>query len=109
MHRVLRILVLALIVLLAVAPLRAADETPRQTLDAARATLADIDNELKATDLTDADLARLRALNDPLAVKMQAVIAELAPRLEASRKRLAELKPKTKDAPGRRRRRRARN
>ena len=44
-----------------------AEETPRQRLDAAHATLGDIDAALKADNLTDADLARLRAESDSLA------------------------------------------
>ena len=54
--------------------------------------------QLKADNLADADLVRLRDEGDPLAAELQAVITELAPRLEASAKRLAELTPKSKDA-----------
>src|ERR1700693_4434211 len=54
-----------------------AEETPRQRLDAARATLSDIDVALKADNSTDADLARLRAESDSLASQLQAVIVEL--------------------------------
>ena len=45
-------------------------------------------------NLTDADLQRLRAQNDPLGIALQAAIADLTPRLAASAKRLAELTPK---------------
>jgi len=79
------------------APARAADETPRQTVDGVRSVLTDIDNALKGDNLSDYDLARLRQLNDPLGARLQAVITDLTPRLEASRKRLIELTPKTKD------------
>src|SRR5262249_7594863 len=48
-------------------------------------------------DLSDSELARLRAENDPLAAKLQAVIADLTPQLAASTKRLAELTPKAKE------------
>ena len=54
-------------------------------LDATRAALTDIDVAMKADDLNDADLARLRAESNPLALQLQAVIAELTPRLDASR------------------------
>ncbi len=95
--RAFRLLFLAL--LIAVAPLAraAGDDTTRQTLETAHAALADIDAALKADNLADVDLARLRAEGDPLAAELQAVIVELAPRLEASGKRLAELTPKSKD------------
>ena len=93
-----RILVFVFAALMFAAPLRGADDLVRQAIDSARQSLADIDTELKNPDLSQADLARLRALNDPLGLKIQAVISELAPRLEASRKRLAELKPQLKDA-----------
>jgi len=66
-------------------------------LDATRAALASIDASLKSPSLTDADLQRLRAENDPLGVALQAAIADMTPRLAASVKRLAELTPKTKD------------
>ncbi len=98
MDRVLRLLALALMVFMASAPTGAAEDAPRQAIDAARSALADIDNALKSDNLSDSDLARLRAVNDPLAIKIQAVVTDLTPRLEASRKRLAELKPQSKDA-----------
>ncbi|HEY1781217.1 MAG TPA: DUF3772 domain-containing protein [Roseiarcus sp.] len=90
-------LLLALL-LVAGAPARAAGEdTTQQTLDSARTTIADIEAGLKASDLADADLVRLRAAADPLATDLQAVVVNLAPRVEASTKRLAELTPKSKD------------
>jgi small-conductance mechanosensitive channel len=73
------------------------EQTPRQRLDAARAALTEIDAALKGDNLADAELARLRAENDPVAVQLQAVIADLTPQLAASAKRLAELTPKTKE------------
>ena len=96
--RVLRLLLLASAIALALLAGVGAEETPRQRLDAARVTLEDIDAALKADNLTDADLARLRAESDSLALQLQAVIAELSPRLDASAKRLAELTPKTKES-----------
>ena len=74
-----------------------AQETARQRLDAVRAALVEIDASFKNPNLSDSDLQRLRADNDPLAGEVQAVIAELAPKLEASVKRLTELTPKSKD------------
>jgi potassium-dependent mechanosensitive channel len=62
-----------------------------------RAALVEIDAAFKNPSLSDSDLQRLRADNDPLATEVQSVIAELAPKLEASVKRLAELTPKSKD------------
>lgn len=96
--RVLRLLLLVSAIALALLAGVGAEETPRQRLDAARVTLDDIDAALKADNLTDADLARLRAESDSLALQLQAVIAEMSPRLDASAKRLAELTPKTKDS-----------
>jgi potassium efflux system protein len=95
--RVLRLLILASAIALALLTGAGAEETPRQRLDAARTTIADIDSALRADNLTDADLARLRAESDSLALQLQSVVAELTPRLDASAKRLAELTPKTKD------------
>ena len=74
-----------------------AQETARQRLDAVRATLVEIDASFKNPNLSDSELQRLRADNDPLASEVQAVIAELSPKLEVSAKRLAELTPKSKD------------
>ncbi|WP_158813770.1 DUF3772 domain-containing protein [Methylocapsa sp. S129] len=74
-----------------------AQDTPRQRLDSVRATLVEIDAAFKNPSLSDSDLQRLRADNDPLASEVQAVIAELTPKLEASVKRLTELTPKSKD------------
>ncbi len=76
----------------------AADGGPRATLEQVRATLSDVDDELKLDTLSDGELAALRARVDPLVGQLQGVIADLTPRLDASRKRLAELKPKGPDA-----------
>ncbi len=75
----------------------AADDSPRETLDSVKAALSDVDDELKLDTLTDNDLSKLRARAEPLAGQLQGVIADLTPRLDASRKRLAELKPKSHD------------
>ena len=95
--RALRLLLLASLIVFAPAAHAAGEDTTRQTLDAARAVLADVESALKSDGLTAADLERLRAESDPLIIQLQAVITELAPRLDASQKRLAELTPK-KDA-----------
>jgi small-conductance mechanosensitive channel len=85
-------------VLFAAPAAAASDDATRQTLDAARATLAEVETQLKADGLGDSELVQLRAEIDPLAAELQATITELAPRLEASAKRLAELTPKSKEA-----------
>jgi len=95
--RLLRFLVLGFLIALGATLSAAADDSPRQTLDAARVALDDIDAALKRDDLKEADLARLRAENDPLAAQLQAVVAQLTPLFDASTKRLAELTPKKKE------------
>ncbi|RBP16524.1 small-conductance mechanosensitive channel [Roseiarcus fermentans] len=75
----------------------AADDPAPFSLDATRAALIGIETVLKQPNLADAELLRLRAEADPLSVALQAAIADMTPRLAASVKRLAELKPKTKD------------
>ena len=96
-HHVLRRLALVLALALAPSVSLAADDTARQTIEGVRSSLSYIDAAMKSGDLSDSDLARLRAENDPLAARLQAVIAELTPQLEASRKRLVELTPKSKE------------
>jgi small-conductance mechanosensitive channel len=97
--RALRFVVLAASIAFAPSVHAAGDDTTRQTLESARSTLADVETQLKADNLSDADLVRLRDESDPLVAELQAVITELAPRLEASQKRLVELTPKSKEAP----------
>ncbi len=75
----------------------AADEAKPFDLDATRAALTAIGTALKDQNLTDADLQRLRADNDPLGVALQGAVADMTPRLAASVKRLTELTPKSKD------------
>jgi potassium-dependent mechanosensitive channel len=99
LHR-LGVLFLALAALLiGIANINAANaqDTARQRLDAVRAVLVEIDASFRNPNLSDADLQRLRADNDPLNGEVQAVIAELSPKLDASAKRLIELTPKSKD------------
>ncbi len=76
-------------------PAHAAEDGARDTLDSVKSLLSEIDDELKLDNLSDGQLAQLRIRAEPLSGKLQAVIVELAPRLDASRKRLAELKPKS--------------
>jgi potassium efflux system protein len=76
---------------------RAADDNARDTLEQVKITLSDIDDELKLDTLSDSELAQLRARVDPLGGRLQGVIAQIQPRLDASRKRLDELKPKDKE------------
>ena len=98
--RAIRVFLWLGLIWLALSPLaRAAEDSPRETLDSVKTTLADIDDELKLDTLSDGELSALRARTEPLGGKLQTVIADLSPRLEASRKRLTELKPKGSDAP----------
>jgi potassium-dependent mechanosensitive channel len=92
----LRWLVLAL-ALATISPSAAQDQHPLD-LDATGAALSTIDSALKDKNLTDSDLQRLRAENDPFGIALQAAIADMTPRLAASVKRLTELTPKSKDA-----------
>ncbi len=86
---------LALVLLMVSVSRVAAQDQGRLDLDATGATLTAIENTLKQPNLSDAELQRLRAQNDPLGIALQAAIANMAPRLAASTKRLAELTPKT--------------
>ena len=91
--RILRGLALALMLVFA-NRVSAQNEGPLN-LEATGASLTAIENTLKLPNLSDAELQRLRAENDPLGLALQAAIANMAPRLAASTKRLAELTPKT--------------
>ena len=75
-----------------------AQETHRLDLDQTRAALTAAENALKGGNLDDADLQRLRAQSDALALALQGAIAALTPRLAASTQRLAELTPKSGEA-----------
>ena len=75
-----------------------AQETHALDLDHARAALTAIEAALRDKNLTDGDLQRLHAENDPLALALQGAVADLTPRLAASAKRLAELTPKSGEA-----------
>ncbi len=80
-----------------VQPSFAAEQSAHEVIEQVRSALSDVENELKADNLTDSDLARLRQINDPLGGQLQTVIGDLTPRLAASDKRLAELSPKSKE------------
>jgi potassium-dependent mechanosensitive channel len=72
-------------------------DTARQQIDSVRAALVEIDASFKSGPLSDSELQRLRGECDPLVGILQSVLDELAPKLAASAKRLAELTPKSKD------------
>lgn len=87
-----------LFILLALHPFaQAAEDTTNDTLTSVKAALAEVDEELKLTTLSDNDLSQLIARIEPLMGSLQTVLADLTPRFEASRKRLVELKPKNGD------------
>ena len=88
--------VLVAFALCAVGPTLAQEARPLD-LEATRTALTAIETALRDKNLTDADLQRLRAENDPLGLSLQAAIADLSPRVAASAKRLAELTPKSKE------------
>ena len=96
-HSVLRVARWVILALALSTPGRAAaDDSRPLDLDATCAALTAIETTLKDSSLTDADLQRLRAENDPFGVALQAAIADMTPRLAASLKRLTELTPKSK-------------
>jgi small-conductance mechanosensitive channel len=97
LSQVLRFLRRVAFVLVLGAGAAVADDQRPLDLEATSNRLTAVEDALKETSLTDTDLQRLRAENDPLGPDLQAAIADLTPRLAASAKRLAELTPKTKD------------
>ncbi len=72
-------------------------KTARAQLDAIKADLDGRELTLQRGTLADADLQRLRAEIEPVAESIRALVDDLAPKLEASKARLAELGPKPKD------------
>ena len=76
----------------------AAEELRPLDLETTRSALSAIETALKDENLSDTDLQRLRAENNPLGAALLAAIADLTPQLEASAERLAELTPKSKEA-----------
>ena len=69
-------------------------------LDAAKQTLDAVDGRLARGELSDAVLVQLRQQIDPVQAQMNAVAAELAPRIAAVKDRLAQLGPKPDDKAG---------
>jgi potassium-dependent mechanosensitive channel len=72
-----------------------AQETHPLDLDQTRASLTATETSLREKNSNDADLQRLRAASDALALALQGAVADLTPRLAASAKRLEELTPKS--------------
>jgi small-conductance mechanosensitive channel len=112
-HRLILLIVLAGA---AIAPLRAQTPTPpvagsapmattapsplaaqRQTLDAAKLQLDQLDRALQNRNLTDAQLADLRRSLTGLPDRIRAVIDDVQPRVELLKVRLKELGPKPAD------------
>jgi potassium efflux system protein len=75
-----------------------AQETHRLDLDQTRAALTAAETSLRDKTLGDAELQKLRADSEALALALQGAIAALTPRLAASAKRLEELTPKSGEA-----------
>ncbi|MGB7974810.1 MAG: DUF3772 domain-containing protein [Roseiarcus sp.] len=75
-----------------------AQETHRLDLEQTRTTLTANETALRDNNLDDAGLQNLRTQSDALALALQGAIAELAPRLADSTKRLDELTPKSGQA-----------
>ncbi|WP_237476673.1 DUF3772 domain-containing protein [Lichenibacterium dinghuense] len=101
MHRLLSALALALC-LLAIPAFAQAPGKVAGDLDMAKSTIDAVDQRLARGDLSDATLQLLRNQVDPVAGQMNAVAAELAPRIAAVKDRLAQLgpKPDAKNGPG---------
>ena len=94
------LLVLLLIGLAALAgvPARAQQAAPpvapATRLDNAKQTLDSVEAALTRSDLSDSALQRLRTRIEPVAADIQGVVAELQPRADAAKARLAQLGPK---------------
>ncbi len=95
LSRLLRSLALALALMWAFAA--TADDAPPFDIEATRKALTGIETALKETNLSDADLLRLKGGAGQVGVSLQAAVADWTPRLAASAKRLEELTPKSKD------------
>jgi small-conductance mechanosensitive channel len=104
LHRLLSVLSLVLCLFVAPplvqvsfaqAPGKAAGE-----IDVAKQTIDAVDQRLARGDFSDAVLQQLRGQIDPISGQMNAVAAELAPRLAAVKDRLAQLGPKPDDKGG---------
>ncbi|RYC32788.1 mechanosensitive ion channel family protein [Lichenibacterium minor] len=99
MHRFPSLLSLALCLLVAPAFAQAPNKAAGD-IDMAKQTIDAVDGRLARGDLGDAVLQQLRGQVDPIAGQMNAVAADLAPRLAAVKDRLAQLGPKPDDKGG---------
>ena len=72
---------------------------PGPRLDADKAVVDRVEATLTRSDLSDATLQLLRSELDPVATDVQALIADLAPRLDAAKARLDQLGAKPEKGP----------
>ncbi|MDX7952769.1 DUF3772 domain-containing protein [Lichenihabitans sp. Uapishka_5] len=70
---------------------------PAARLDADKAVVDRIEAALGRTDVSDATLQQFRADIDPVSTDLQALVTDLAPRLDAAKARLDQLGPKPAD------------
>lgn len=73
--------------------------TPGPRLDADKAVVDRVEATLTRSDLSDATLQLLRSELDPVATDVQALVTDLAPRLDAAKARLDQLGPKPEKGP----------
>ncbi len=99
MHRFLSCLTLVLCLLALPALAQAPDRTVGE-IDQAKQTLDAADGRLARGGFGDAVLQQLRGQVDPIAGQMNAIAAELAPRIAAVKDRLTQLGPKPDDKSG---------
>ena len=81
-------------------PLRRSRPKPRpcaSKLDASKLDLDQKEAALNGRDLSDAELQGLRQGIDPIAESLRALVADLAPKLDAAKARLEQLGPKPKE------------
>src|SRR5215203_507981 len=78
-------------------PLSPETRALRSKLDASKLDLDQKEAALNARDLSDAELQGLRQGLDPIAESLRALVADLAPKLEAAKARLEQLGPKPKE------------
>ena len=78
-------------------PLSPETKALRSKLDAFKLDLDQKEAALSGRELTDAELQGLRQGIDPIAESLRALIADLAPKLEAAKARLEQLGPKPKE------------
>ena len=74
-----------------------AAQTPAARLDADKATVDRIEAALGRADISDASLQQFKADLDPVSADLQALVTDLAPRLDAAKARLDQLGPKPAD------------